>query len=100
MKCLAQQRDQRERSDGRAELERKEILDVMEDGLALLHGWEDGAEIVVHEDHVGRFLRHIGAALAHGHADVSHLQRGRVVDPVANHGDDAPFVEPPAAEKA
>ncbi len=36
--------------------------------------------------------RHVGAALAHGDADVRHLQRRRVVDAVAGHGDELALV--------
>ena len=44
-------------------------------------------EIVVGQNHVGGVLRHLRAALAHGAADVGGLEGGRVVYPVACHGD-------------
>ena len=43
------------------------------------------AQVVVHEDDVGRFDRGIGAGRAHGEADIGARQRRRVVDAVADH---------------
>jgi len=45
----------------------------------------DGLEVVVHQDHVRRLLAHVGARLAHRHADVGGLQSHGVVHPVARH---------------
>ena len=52
-----------------------------------LDGMNERPEVVVGEDHPGGLLGDLAAA-AHGHADVRLLQRGRVVDRVAGHGDD------------
>ena len=49
---------------------------------------DDRGEIVVEQDQGRGLARDVGAAPAHGDADVRRLQRGRVVDAVAGHGDD------------
>ena len=49
---------------------------------------DDGGEVVVEQDEAGRLARHVGAAPAHGDADVRGLERGRVVDAVAGHRHD------------
>ncbi len=49
---------------------------------------DDGREVVVGEDHVGRFLGHLGTGDAHRDTDVGPLQGGGVVDAVTGHGDD------------
>ena len=55
---------------------------------------DDGGEVVVAEDQLGGPPRHVGAAFAHGYADVGRIQRGCVVDPVPGHGDEfAPILE-------
>mmetsp|Transcript_12653 Transcript_12653/g.39934 ORF Transcript_12653/g.39934 Transcript_12653/m.39934 type:complete len:787 (+) Transcript_12653:1142-3502(+) len=64
------------------------LLEVIEDEAALLHAVDDGGEVVIHEDHVGRLLGDVLAGDAHGHADVTLLERGGVVDAVARHGHD------------
>ena len=55
---------------------------------ALAHRRDDGGEVVVGQDHVGRLLGDVGAGDAHRDADVGRLQRRRVVDAVAGHRDD------------
>ena len=45
-------------------------------------------EVVLGEHERGGLASDVGAALAHGDADVGGLERGRVVDAVAGHGDD------------
>ena len=62
------------------------LLDVGVDAPALLHGGDDGGEVVVGEDHIGGSLGHVGAGNPHGAADVRHLEGGGVVDAVAGHG--------------
>ena len=51
-------------------------------------GLDDRAEIVVEQHDRRRLARHVGAAAAHGDADVRRLERRRVVDAVAGHRDD------------
>ena len=51
----------------------------------------DAAQIALDQRHVGALHRHVGAG-AHGDADVGLRQRRRVVDAVAGHGHDAPFL--------
>ena len=63
-----------------------EAADVVVDAPPLLDGGDDRGEVVVGQDHVGRFLAHVGAGDAHGHADVGPAQRRGVVDAVAGHG--------------
>ena len=45
-------------------------------------------KVIVEQDEVGRGAGNVGAALAHGDADVRRLQRRSVVDPIAGHGHD------------
>ena len=71
----------------RGEQEAKRLPDVRVDGAALLDGGHDPREVVGEEHDVGDVAGDVGAAHAHGHADVGGAQRGRVVDPVAGHGD-------------
>ena len=65
-----------------------ELADVVVDDTAFLDGGHNGREVVVEQHHVGGLFRHVAAGDAHGHADVRSLQRRRVVDTVARHGDD------------
>lgn len=41
---------------------------------------KDSTEVIVDKDHVSSLLGHIGTALAHGHANVSHLERWSVIN--------------------
>ena len=75
-------------ADVRREQEAQELADVGEDAAPLADRGDDRGEVVVGEDHVRRLLRHVGAGDAHRDADVGRLQRRRVVDAVAGHGDD------------
>src|SRR3546814_11565909 len=43
--------------------------------------------MVVEEHHGGGFLRRLGPLDAHGYADIGLLERRRIVDAVAGHGD-------------
>ena len=63
------------------------LREVVVDLAALLNGVDDGCEVVVGEDHPAGGLRDVGAT-AHGDSDVSSLDRRRVVDAIAGHGDD------------
>ncbi len=49
---------------------------------------DDRREVVVGEHHVRCLARHVGADVAHRHADVGALEGGRVVHAVAGHRDD------------
>ena len=62
------ERDEHEGGDARRQLEADKVPDVVEDALALLDGAQDGGEVVVEQDHVGRLLAHIGPGDAHGDA--------------------------------
>ena len=64
-----------------------ELLDVVVDASALLHGCHDRGEVVVGEHHVGRLAGDVGAGDAHRDPDVGGLHRRGVVDAVAGHGD-------------
>mmetsp|Transcript_30025 Transcript_30025/g.97760 ORF Transcript_30025/g.97760 Transcript_30025/m.97760 type:complete len:799 (+) Transcript_30025:140-2536(+) len=66
---------------------RDRLLEIVEDEAALLHAVHDGGKVVVHENHVRSFLRHILAGDAHGDTNVTLLQRRSVVDTVACHRD-------------
>ena len=66
----------------------QEPPDVGVDPPSFLGGFHDRAELVVGQDQVGGLPGDLGAALAHGHADVSPAQRRAVVDPVTRHRDD------------
>ena len=48
---------------------------------------DDRAEVVLEQHQRRGLARHVGAAPAHGDADVRGLERRRVVDAVAGHGD-------------
>ncbi len=69
----------------------EEFADVVEDAAAFAHRRDDGAEIVVGEDHLGALLGHFGAGDAHRDADVGGFDRGRVVHAVTGHGHDVPL---------
>ena len=66
----------------------RKLADVGEDGAAFLDRGDDAGEVVVEQHHVGGLARHVGAAAAHGDADVGLPQGRRVVDAVASHGDE------------
>ena len=63
------------------------VLDVGVHAAAALGRADDGGEVVVSQDHRGGVLADRRARHAHRHADVGLLERGRVVDAVAGHGD-------------
>ena len=54
----------------------------------MLDGHYYGGKGVVAQHEGGGFGGHLGATLAHGHADVGLFEGGRVVHAVANHGHD------------
>ncbi len=63
-----------------------ELADVGVDDASLFDRRDDAHIIVIGQDHVGRFFGHIGPGNPHGHADISTLERGRIIDTVAGHG--------------
>ena len=75
------------------------LADVVIDPAALLHGGDDGGEVVVAEHHVRHVFRHVRAGDAHAHADIRGLDGGRVVDAVAGHGGDGALA-PPGVDNA
>src|SRR5699024_10903995 len=72
--------------------EHDRLAEVVVDGPAHLDGVGDGGEVVVREDHVGRFLGGLSALDAHRHAHVGPFEGGGVVDAVAGHRDHLPGV--------
>ena len=64
------------------------LADIVVDPPPKPNRLHDRPEIVLEQDHGGGLARHISAALTHGHADMGGLERRRVVDTVASHGDD------------
>ena len=64
------------------------LAQIVVDAAAEPHGADDRAEIVVEQDDRRGLARDIGAAPAHGDADMGGLERRRVVDAVTGHGDD------------
>jgi hypothetical protein len=67
---------------------REGLGDVVVDAAPLLHGGDDGGEVIVSDDQVGGFLGDLGAGETHGDTDRGLAQRRGVVDTVARHGDD------------
>ena len=65
-----------------------EFHQVVVDAAAFLDRGGDGGEVVVGEHHRRRLLGDVGAAAAHGDADIGLLQGRGVVHAVAGHGDD------------
>ena len=94
------ERDQRQGSDSRAQLEREEVLDVMEDRFSCIDGQsttrnaflqslfiltfldsgQDRRKVIVYQDNSSRLFRDISSTLAHGDSDICHLQCRRIVD--------------------
>ena len=72
--------DECKRSNSRAQLEREEVLDIVEDRFAFFDCGKDSAEVVVNKDHVGGFFCYVCARLAHGDADVGHFESRCVID--------------------
>ena len=64
------------------------LVEVVEDPAPLADAAGDRAEVVVGDDQVGGLSGDVGAASAHGDADVGGAQGGGVVDAVAGHADD------------
>jgi hypothetical protein len=66
-----------------------ELLDVVEHAATLLDGVEDRSKVIVGEHDIRSLLGDIGTGLTHGNTNVGTLERGRVVDTVTGHGDEA-----------
>lgn len=85
-----QQRQKRKAGD--RQMDGKDIAhrlaQIVVDAPAEADGLHDRAEIFVEQDERRRLARHVGAAAAHGDANVGGLQGRRIVDAVAGHGDD------------
>jgi hypothetical protein len=54
----------------------------------LFDGRDNANVVVVGQHHIGGLLGHVSAGDAHRHADISALDRGGVVHPVARHRHD------------
>ena len=70
------------------ELKAHEFDDVVEDDAPFLDRSYDGREVVVHQHHGRGLARDGSAGQAHGDTDIRGLHRGRIVHPVAGHGND------------
>ena len=70
---------------GRQQVAQK-LADIVKDSPPLAHRLDNRGEVVVGQDHAGRFLGHLGAGHAHRHANVGRLQRRCIVHAVAGHG--------------
>ena len=64
------------------------FLDVLVDVAPFARSLFNSGKIVIRQNHIRRALGDVGTRDAHGDADVSRLERGRIVDAVAGHGDD------------
>ena len=70
-----------------AEQVMNELLNIVEDCPTFLDGVDNRREIIVDKHHVGSVFRDVRSRDAHRDADVGHLDRCRVVNTVAGHGD-------------
>ena len=68
--------------------ERHRLAEVIIDAPPQPDGGDDRAEVVVQQDDRCCLARHIGATPPHRHADIGGPERGRVIHPVAGHGND------------
>ncbi|OQA12383.1 MAG: hypothetical protein BWY63_03760 [Chloroflexi bacterium ADurb.Bin360] len=68
----------------------QEFLDVEVDAPPLLHRTDDRGEVVIRQNHVGGFFRHICTAEAHSDTDIRLFERGGIIDPVTGHRHDMP----------
>ena len=57
-----------------------------------MHCRNDGGETVVEQHDLGRFARHVGAALSHRHANGGSFERRCVIDAIARHCNEVPTV--------
>mmetsp|Transcript_16454 Transcript_16454/g.44583 ORF Transcript_16454/g.44583 Transcript_16454/m.44583 type:complete len:620 (+) Transcript_16454:183-2042(+) len=71
-----------------AQKERHEFLNVGIDLSTLLHGHNNGHEVVVEENHVGCTLGNVRPSDAHGNPNVRSLEGWRIVHAVTSHAAD------------
>ena len=83
--------ERQERHAGRRHVHRDDVAhrvaDVVVDAPPQPHGVDDRAEVVLEQHEMRGLARDVGAAAAHGDADVRGLERRRVVHAVAGHRD-------------
>ena len=63
-----------------------ELHNVCINRPSLFNGIDDGAEVVVCQDHISCVLGNAGPSQAHSHPDVGLLQGRCIVDAIAGHG--------------
>ena len=63
------------------------LLEVVKDETTFFDTIHDGGEVVIHENHVSRFLGNILTGDTHGDTDVTLLERRGVVDAITGDGD-------------
>ena len=80
-----QQRQQNDRHMHRQGIDQR-LTQVGKDAPAQRHRPDNGGEVILQQDQRRRLAGHIGAAFAHGDADMRRFQCRRVVDPVTGHG--------------
>lgn len=68
----------------------EEAADVGVGCAPLLHGDDDGGEVVVEKHQVGGLAGDVGSRHTHCHADVGLAERRAVIDPVAGHREHMP----------
>src|SRR5215831_5050135 len=64
------------------------LAEVVVDAPAQFYCSHKGSKIIIQQDNRCSLTRHVGAAAAHGNADVRRFERRRIVDAVAGHRDD------------
>src|SRR3546814_16130267 len=64
---------------------RDDLADIVVNRPAFLHSCDDRGKVVVEEHHVGGLAGRLGSLYSHRSANVSLLERRRVVDAVAGH---------------
>src|SRR5258708_692146 len=67
------------------------LFDVADGGAAKFSGAQDAAQIAFEQSDAGGFDGDVGAG-THGDADMGGGESRSVIDAVAGHGDDAPFL--------
>ena len=93
-RCQDQRQPEEQRQDGQADDRdvygqrvHHGLAQVGEDAASQTDGGNNRAEVVFEQHQRSRLAGNVGAALAHGDADVRGLQRGCIVHAVAGHGD-------------